>query len=65
MRPCLNDNAGLYHALQSGFPVLSIFIFDTDIILQLEDKQDRRVDLLIRHFHKFIRNWKILEVRYV
>jgi deoxyribodipyrimidine photo-lyase len=25
------DNVGLYHALQSGFPVLPIFIFDTDI----------------------------------
>ena len=42
----LNDNAGLFHALQSGFPVLPIFIFDTEILSQLEDKQDRRVDFI-------------------
>ena len=39
----LNDNAALYHALQSGIPVLPIFIFDTNILDQLEDKADRRV----------------------
>jgi deoxyribodipyrimidine photo-lyase len=40
----LDDNAGLFHALQSGFPVLPIFIFDTGILSQLDDKYDRRVD---------------------
>lgn len=42
----MNDNTGLFHALQSGFPVLPIFIFDTEILSQLEDKQDRRVDFI-------------------
>lgn len=42
----LEDNAGLHHALQSGLPVLPVFIFDTDILSQLEDKQDRRVDFI-------------------
>ncbi len=39
----LDDNAGLYHALQSGKPVLPIFIFDTNILDRLENKEDKRV----------------------
>ena len=39
----LRDNAGLYHALKNGKPVLPIFIFDRYILDQLEDKNDRRV----------------------
>ena len=39
----LADNAGLYHALRSGKPVLPVFIFDTDILDKLEDKTDKRV----------------------
>lgn len=39
----LEDNAGLYHALKSGYKVLPIFIFDKEILDALEDKQDRRV----------------------
>ena len=42
----LEDNVGLYHALESGFPVLPIFIFDTDILEKLENKNDRRVDYI-------------------
>ena len=42
----LEDNVGLYHALQSGFLVLPIFIFDTDILDKLENKHDRRVDYI-------------------
>lgn len=42
----LSDNAGLYHALKSGIPVLPLFIFDTEILDQLEDKSDRRVDMI-------------------
>jgi len=42
----LEDNTGLFHALQSGFPVLPVFIFDTDILSQLDDKHDRRVDFI-------------------
>lgn len=42
----LEDNAGLFHALQSGIAILPLFIFDTDILSQLEDKHDRRVDFI-------------------
>ncbi|MBI1288824.1 MAG: deoxyribodipyrimidine photo-lyase [Flavobacteriales bacterium] len=44
----LDDNAGLYHALRSGNPVLPIFIFDQHILSKLEDKADRRVDFIHR-----------------
>lgn len=39
----LTDNAGLYHALRSGRPVLPVFIFDKNILDKLESKDDRRV----------------------
>ncbi|MCP9750224.1 deoxyribodipyrimidine photo-lyase [Ferruginibacter sp. HRS2-29] len=42
----LTDNAGLYHALRSGKPVLPIFIFDTEILEKLEDRNDRRVNFI-------------------
>lgn len=42
----LEDNAGLYHALKSGFPVLPVFVFDTTILEKLESKGDRRVDFI-------------------
>lgn len=42
----LDDNTGLFHALNSGLSVLPIFIFDTDILSQLESKHDKRVDLI-------------------
>lgn len=42
----LQDNAGLFHALAAGIPVLPIFIFDPLILDRLEDKQDRRVDYI-------------------
>jgi len=42
----LEDNAGLFHALKSGISVLPLFIFDTEILSQLEDKHDRRVDFI-------------------
>ena len=39
----LVDNAALYHALRNAKPVVPIFIFDRNILDQLEDKKDRRV----------------------
>ncbi len=42
----LVDNAALYHALRSGQPVLPIFIFDKNILDQLEQKADRRVEFI-------------------
>ena len=42
----LEDNAGLYHALKSGLPVLPVFIFDKNILDDLDDKQDARVSFI-------------------
>jgi deoxyribodipyrimidine photo-lyase len=42
----LEDNAGLYHALKSGLPVLTLFIFDENILSKLEDKNDARVSFI-------------------
>ncbi|MCS7018238.1 MAG: deoxyribodipyrimidine photo-lyase [Cytophagales bacterium] len=39
----LEDNAGLFYALQSGLPVLPLFIFDRHILDALEDRCDKRV----------------------
>ncbi|HER41183.1 MAG TPA: deoxyribodipyrimidine photo-lyase, partial [Salinimicrobium catena] len=39
----LFDNAALYHALKSEFPVLVVFIFDTEILKKLPQKKDKRV----------------------
>lgn len=40
------DNKGLQQALASGLPVIPIFIFDTEILDQLSDPCDRRVDYI-------------------
>jgi deoxyribodipyrimidine photo-lyase len=42
----LNDNAGLYYALKDKNAVLPIFIFDRDILDQLEDKDDARITFI-------------------
>lgn len=42
----LHDNAGLYHALKNNRAVVGMFIFDSNILDQLEDKDDARVTFL-------------------
>jgi len=42
----LQDNAGLFHALNENKDVVPIFIFDTTILDKLEDKADRRVEFI-------------------
>jgi len=42
----LHDNAGLYCALRENEIILPVFIFDTNILNQLDDKKDRRVDFI-------------------
>lgn len=42
----LHDNVGLFHALQSGRPILPIFIFDTQILDKLEKPNDLRVQFI-------------------
>ena len=44
----LSDNHGLYRALESSENVLPIFIFDTEILSKLENKEDKRVDFLVQ-----------------
>ena len=44
----MEDNAGLYHALKSGNPVLPFFIFDREILDDLEDKDDARVSFIYK-----------------
>lgn len=48
----LHDNAGLYHALQSGQPVQPVFIFDRNILDALEDREDRRVVFIHRQMER-------------
>ncbi len=44
----LFDNAALYQALKSNGPVLPVFIFDRNILDQLEDRKDARVHFIHR-----------------
>jgi deoxyribodipyrimidine photo-lyase len=51
----LEDNAGLYHALNSGYRVLPVFIFDRNILDKLESSYDRRVSFIhgaLEHLQK-------------
>lgn len=42
----LHDNAGLYYALKENKKVLPVFIFDSIILDNLDNKQDKRVDFI-------------------
>ncbi|MDX9904048.1 MAG: deoxyribodipyrimidine photo-lyase [Bacteroidales bacterium] len=42
----LEDNVGLAHALQSGYSVLPVFIFDRNILEKLEERHDRRLSFI-------------------
>ena len=42
----LHDNAALYHALRSPYPVLPLFIFDREILDDLSDRDDARVTFI-------------------
>jgi deoxyribodipyrimidine photo-lyase len=42
----LHDNAGLYHALKAGLPVVPVFIFDKNILSELKEKGDARVTFI-------------------
>ncbi len=42
----LHDQAALYHALRSGFPVVPVFVFDTDILDDLDNRADRRLQFI-------------------
>ena len=42
----LQDNAGLFHVLKQDSPVVPIFIFDRNILDELEEREDRRVEFI-------------------
>ncbi|MBA4853335.1 deoxyribodipyrimidine photo-lyase [Emticicia sp. BO119] len=42
----LDDNAGLFYALKSTYPILPLFIFDSEILDKLENKYDARVEFI-------------------
>ncbi|MDP4183751.1 MAG: deoxyribodipyrimidine photo-lyase [Bacteroidota bacterium] len=56
----INDNAGLYAALNSGYRVLPIFVFDPDILDPLEDRDDPRVTFIYENLESL--NEKLLTV---
>lgn len=64
----LYDNAGLYHALRGDHPVLPVFIFDRNILDELEDRTDRRVEfihLALQEIQQqFVKLGSSLDVRY-
>jgi deoxyribodipyrimidine photo-lyase len=43
----LTDNAGLYFALKECTHVVPVFIFDTQILDQLEDRRDARIEFIL------------------
>ncbi|MEL6821249.1 MAG: deoxyribodipyrimidine photo-lyase, partial [Calditrichota bacterium] len=45
----LEDNVGLHAALKGDLPVLPLFIFDSDILDALQDRDDRRVEFIHHH----------------
>ncbi len=56
----LEDNAALFHALKGPHPVLPVFIFDTNILDEPEDKEDRRVTFIYQQvlkLNKQLRQW--------
>ncbi|UII32358.1 DNA photolyase family protein [Fulvivirga ulvae] len=42
----LDDNVGLFRALSDDLPVLPLFIFDSNILNDLEDRRDARVSFI-------------------
>ncbi len=48
----MNDNTALFHALQSPYPVLPVFIFDSEILDKLTDKKDKRVSFIYQTLRK-------------
>ncbi len=56
----LTDNTALYHALTGNNPVLPVFIFDTNILTDLEDKADKRVSFI---YQAIVRLQEALTIR--
>lgn len=55
-----HDNVGLYHALKKDRPVVPLFIFDSEILNELEDKNDARLTFLhdtIKEMDEQLKKW--------
>ncbi len=52
----MDDHTALHHALKSPYPVLALFIFDSNILDKLENKFDRRVDFIHQALTKINEN---------
>lgn len=46
------DNAGLFHALKENKNVIPVFIFDTNILHDLDDKKDARVHFIFQEIQR-------------
>ena len=42
----LENNNALWHALKSGYPVLPLFIYDSNILEKLEERHDHRITFI-------------------
>lgn len=51
----LNDNCGLYHALESGHAVQPIFIFDEEILEELRGEDELTLDKRLIFIHEQLR----------
>ena len=64
----LKDNHALFAALSSGLPVVPVFIFDSEILSQLEEKDDKRVSFIYvalqRLQNRLTERGSTLDVRY-
>lgn len=64
----LTDQAALYHAMRSGMPVVPVFIFDTNILNDLEDRADKRLqfihDALTEMQQQLVKKGSTLDVFY-
>lgn len=56
----LDDNAGLYRALKSNNAVLSVFIFDYNILKRLDDEHDARISFIHQTIQKIHAELKAL-----
>ncbi|MFH6987434.1 cryptochrome/photolyase family protein [Flavobacterium collinsii] len=56
----LEDNTGLFHALQSDFPLIPLFIFDDEILENLP-KNDARVQFIFESLQKINEQLKAID----
>ncbi len=56
----LNDNAAFFYALKQGIPVLPLFIFDRNILDDLEDKDDARLTFIHAQIESLKNELKVL-----